>query len=302
MQERRCCLQCKGVTITDEEEAFLDEEDEKKTNLTSSHAAYGDIPNPPDGGCIAFVLRTGFSSAQGKLVRMIEGSQEKVKGHEKETGLLLLLLFFFAVASSSYVLYHGLQDDNRSQYELLLHCILIVTSVIPPELPMQMALAVNNSLMTLMKLQIFCTEPFRVPMAGKLDACLFDKTGTLTTDELVPVGVMNPVTVNLDHATLVSVSSSSVKSSAETNNGTKKDEAESRMLIPMSKLSSEAAALVLAGCRSLILIDGETTGDPLESAAFKAMRWEVASKSGKLCLRQQQRRNRQGCQLLCCRK
>ena len=112
---------------------------------------------------------------------------------------------------------------------------------------------------------------------------------------------MNPVTVNLDH-TLVSVSSSSMKSSAETNNGTKKDEAESRMLIPMSKVSSEAAALVLAGCRSLILIDGETTGDPLESAAFKAMRWEVASKSGKLCLRQQQRRNRQGCQLLCCRK
>lgn len=69
---------------------------------------------------------------------------------------------------------------------------------------------------------------------------------------------MNPVTVNLDH-TLVSVSSSSMKSSAETNNGTKKDEAESRMLIPMSKLSSEAAALVLAGCHSLILIDGETT-------------------------------------------
>ena len=72
-------------------------------------------------------------------------------------GLLLLLLFFFAVASSSYVLYHGLQTDKRSKYELLLHCILIVTSVIPPELPMQMALAVNNSLMTLMKLHIFCT-------------------------------------------------------------------------------------------------------------------------------------------------
>ena len=73
-------------------------------------------------------------------MRMIEGSQEKVKGHEKETGLLLLLLFFFAVASSSYVLYHGLQNDNRSQYELLLHCILIVTNVIPPELPMQVSL------------------------------------------------------------------------------------------------------------------------------------------------------------------
>lgn len=150
-------LQCKGVEVIDAEEASSDEEDEKKSALSHPHM-YGDIPNPPDGGCICFVLRTGFSSAQGKLVRMIEGSQEKVKGHERETALLLLLLFFFAVASSSYVLYHGLKDENRSQYELLLHCILIITSVIPPELPMQMALAVNNSLMTLMKLQIFCTE------------------------------------------------------------------------------------------------------------------------------------------------
>lgn len=152
-------LQCKGVDVVESEEASSDEEEEKKVAVSSTHPhVYGDIPNPPDGGCICFVLRTGFSSAQGKLVRMIEGSQEKVKGHERETALLLLLLFFFAVASSSYVLYHGLRNENRSQYELLLHCILIITSVIPPELPMQMALAVNNSLMTLMKLQIFCTE------------------------------------------------------------------------------------------------------------------------------------------------
>jgi len=150
-------LQCKGVEVVDAEEASSDEEGDKFAAKTHPNV-YGDIPNPPDGGCICFVLRTGFSSAQGKLVRMIEGSQEKVKGHERETALLLLLLFFFAVASSSYVLYHGLRDENRSQYELLLHCILIITSVIPPELPMQMALAVNNSLMTLMKLQIFCTE------------------------------------------------------------------------------------------------------------------------------------------------
>lgn len=281
-------LQCKGVEVTEEEEASSDEEEDKDATSSSPSApasshphVYGDIPNPPDGGCIAFVLRTGFSSAQGKLVRMIEGSQEKVKGHEKETGLLLLLLFFFAVASSSYVLYHGLHDENRSQFELLLHCILIVTSVIPPELPMQMALAVNNSLMTLMKLQIFCTEPYRVPMAGKLDACLFDKTGTLTTDELVPVGVMNASMVSIDHTVLVtSSSSSSSKASPARKDGVKKDDAENRLLIPMSKLSHEAAALVLAGCHSLILIDGETTGDPLESAALKAMRWEVAAKSG----------------------
>eukprot|EP00804_Cyclotella_cryptica_P030113 CCRYP_009538-RA/>CCRYP_009538-RA protein AED:0.03 eAED:0.03 QI:136/1/1/1/1/1/6/155/1657 len=260
-------LQCKGVEVVEAEEASSDEEEEKTTKHNPSSSqhlhVYGDIPNPPDGGCICFVLRTGFSSAQGKLVRMIEGSQEKVKGHERETALLLLLLFFFAVASSSYVLYHGLRDENRSQYELLLHCILIITSVIPPELPMQMALAVNNSLMTLMKLQIFCTEPYRVPIAGKLDACLFDKTGTLTTDELVPVGVFGVKSLGAD-----------IASSAKRQNGGKED-TDNQMLTPMTKLSHDAA-LVIAGCHSLVLIDGDTTGDPLESAALKSMRWEIA--------------------------
>lgn len=161
-------LQCKGATD------YLSGSGKSKATGT-----YSNIPPPPDAGCVCFVLRTGFASAQGKLVRMIEGSQEKVKGHERETGLLLLLLCFFAIISSSYVLYRGMQNENRSKYELLLHCILIVTNVIRPELPMQMAMAVNNSLMTLMKMHIFCTEPYRVPIAGKLNSCLFDKTGRL---------------------------------------------------------------------------------------------------------------------------
>jgi len=191
---------------------------------------------------------------------MIEGSQEKVKGHERETGLLLLVLCVFAIISSSYVLYHGAQDENRSKYELLLHCILIVTNVIRPELPMQMALAVNNSLMTLMRMHIFCTEPYRVPLAGKLDAALFDKTGTLTTDELVAAGVCQP-------------------SKLKTVKG---NEDEKELLTQMNKVSG-AAALVLAGCHSLVLVDGETTGDPLESASLMSMRWHLLDPSGHAC-------------------
>lgn len=215
---------------------------------------YPHLPEPPDQGCVCFVLRTGFASAQGKLVRMIEGSQEKVKGHEKETGLLLLLLCVFAVISSGYVLYHGAQNENRSKYELLLHCILIITSVIRPELPMQMALAVNNSLMTLMKMHVFCTEPYRVPIAGKLDACLFDKTGTLTTDELVAVGVCEPHQLN-------------------------KEDSNEELLTHMPKVHKEAA-LVLAGCHSLLVYEEETTGDPLEMAALSSMRWHLDAATG----------------------
>ena len=114
--------------------------------------------------------------------------------------------------------------------------------------------------MTLMKMHVFCTEPYRVPIAGKLDACLFDKTGTLTTDELVAVGV-------LEQSSLLKDTRSKPKDSKAGLN---------MALKPMIQVHNEAA-LVIAGCHSLVIFEDETTGDPLESAALASIRWHVVS-------------------------
>jgi cation-transporting ATPase 13A1 len=67
---------------------------------------------------------------------------------------------------------------------------MIITSVVPPELPMELSLAINALLVTLQKYSIFCTELFRVLFTGQVNVCCFDKTGTIMAESLVLEGVV----------------------------------------------------------------------------------------------------------------
>jgi cation-transporting ATPase 13A1 len=119
---------------------------------------------------------------------------------------------------------------------------------------MQTANAVNTALLALMKSGVYCTEPFRVPMAGKIDSCLFDKTGTITSDKLVAVGVVDASDLS-------------------------KNMSSAQIATPIE--CSKTSAIIIGGCHSLVQIDGKTYGDPLEQAALFAVKWEYDPKSSK---------------------
>ncbi|KCV72398.1 hypothetical protein H696_01793 [Fonticula alba] len=278
--------------------------------VQAESAINASIETPPDGGSLGFVLRTGFNTYQGKLIRTIASSTERVSANSAESLFFILFLMVFAVSASVYVWMEGIAND-RDRYKLLLNCILIVTSVIPPELPMELALAVNQSLVALTQKAIFCTEPFRIPLAGKLDICCFDKTGTLTTDELTLEGVAlpsissasNPLE-SLSSARLAPGPASAPSASSLMLNADLFAPGAPTHLTPVAGLGLHPASLVLASCHSLSALDPKTAaaaakkpqaagpnapaapmrmidclvGDPLERAMLASLEWNLLSR------------------------
>ena len=219
----------------------------------SGHGA-APVPRAPDNGAIGVVIKTGFETSQGSLVRTMIYSTEHVSANNAEALLFILFLLVFAIAASWYVWQEGVAND-RKRSKLLLDCILIITSVVPPELPMELSLAVNTSLAALSKFAIFCTEPFRIPYAGRVDICCFDKTGTLTGEDLLVDGIAG-LTLGMPGAR------------------TDKDGAHTG-ITKVEGVGIETT-LVLATAHALVKLDeGDIVGDPMEKATLSSLGWTL---------------------------
>uniref|UniRef100_A0A8C1KZX2 ATPase 13A3 n=1 Tax=Cyprinus carpio TaxID=7962 RepID=A0A8C1KZX2_CYPCA len=129
----------------------------------------------------AVVVRTGFSTAKGQLIRSI--LYPKPTDFKLYRDAYLFLLCLVAVANVGYI------TICEPVKEIIVKSLDIITITVPPALPAAMTAGIVYAQRRLRKVGIFSISPQRINICGQLNLVCFDKTGTLTEDGLDMWGI-----------------------------------------------------------------------------------------------------------------
>ncbi|KAM9720213.1 polyamine-transporting ATPase 13A3-like [Menidia menidia] len=193
----------------------------------------------------AIVVRTGFSTEKGQLVRSI--LYPKPTDFKLYRDAYLFLLCLVGVAGIGFIYTIVLSIISKVPAKtIIIESLDIVTITIPPALPAAMTAGIVYAQRRLKRIGIFCISPQRINMCGQLNVVCFDKTGTLTEDGLDLWGVQRAVNGSF---------SPPQSEASEVN------------------LVNTSFVACMATCHSLTKIEGELSGDPLDLKMFAATGW-----------------------------
>lgn len=195
---------------------------------------------------LAKVVRTGFYTAKGELIKSILFPKPFGFQFYKDAVKFVIFLFCIAALGMAYCIWLYVQRGS-SWLTIVLRTLDIITIVVPPALPAAMTAGTVNSQRRLKQHKIYCLSPPRINVCGKLQIICFDKTGTLTEDGLDLYAVLPHWEVG---------------------------ETFGQRVVDVGALPNTCPLLqALASCHSLTSIDGELTGDPLDLKMFQFTRW-----------------------------
>lgn len=166
-------------------ESYDPEEDKNYTLFSGTEV----IQNRKLGGdeVTAVVIRTSFDTMKGSLIKSILFPKpNRFSFHAdsmKFVGVLAMIAlvgFFITLPASLRFL---------SNKEVIIKALDLVTITVPPALPAAMSAGIVFALARLKRNQIFCIDPKRINVGGRVKTIVFDKTGTLTEDSLQFSGV-----------------------------------------------------------------------------------------------------------------
>ncbi|KAM9613608.1 putative cation-transporting ATPase 13A4 isoform 8-T9 [Morphnus guianensis] len=200
----------------------------------------------------AVVLRTGFNTAKGDLVRSILYPKPmNFKLYRDALRFLMCLIAFAAIGMIYTVCVFALNGEEAG--EVVKKSLDVITIAVPPALPAALTTGIIYTQRRLKKKGIFCISPQRINMCGQLNLICFDKTGTLTEDGLDLWGLLP-----CERDCFQDIHSFPADHS-----------------LPWGPVFR-----AMAVCHSLIVWEGKIQGDPLDVKMFEATNWVIDDSSG----------------------
>jgi cation-transporting ATPase 13A3/4/5 len=118
------------------------------------------------GKCLAVVTNTGFDTSKGALLLSLLYPLPSTFEFMQQALRFTMLLFAVAMVGFGLSVYTFLQFGAPWSL-ILIRSFDLITIVVPPSLPLAMAVGTNNALQRLREIGIFCSQPSRVNVAGK---------------------------------------------------------------------------------------------------------------------------------------
>ncbi|XP_051165501.1 polyamine-transporting ATPase 13A3 isoform X1 [Leptopilina boulardi] len=194
---------------------------------------------------LAVVIRTGFNTSKGGLVRSILYPPPVDYKFEQDSYKFVIMLACIAGIGVIFTIVTKALRGVPSSH-IVLEALDLITIVVPPALPAAMTVGRLLAQNRLVKNRIYCTSPRTINVSGSLDCVCFDKTGTLTEDGLDMWGV-------------VPISSR-------------------KFQIPVKNITHLPLNNVLIGmvtCHGITIIDDQLVGDPLDLKMFESTGWTL---------------------------
>lgn len=210
----------------------------------------------------ALVIRVGFQTAKGELIRSIMFPKPVDFRFNKQIHKFIGVLACLALTGFTFsvILKTKRGADLKS---ILISALDLITIVVPPALPAAMTIGIIYAQSRLKDNKIFCISPRSINISGCINCVCFDKTGTLTEDnlsfnEVVPL-IENKCQFGRPFDEDVMQTDS------------KKVERDHHLMLDSGDYSP--LMICLASCHSLTIIDQKIIGDPLDLQMFQATGW-----------------------------
>lgn len=194
---------------------------------------------------LAVVIRTGFNTSKGGLVRSIMYPPPVDFKFEQDSYKFVILLAGIASIGVIYTIVTKAIRGVPSNH-IALEALDLITIVVPPALPAAMTVGRLVAQRRLEKNKIYCTSPRTINVSGSIDCICFDKTGTLTEDGLDMWGVVSSV--------------------------------DRKFQPPVKDIASLPLNDLLIGmvtCHGITIIENQPVGDPLDLKMFESTGWTL---------------------------